>query len=198
MPDRRAFLQSIAGAAAIGTSGIGLLAAAARLPWAALARRLSGRLVLPGDRGYTEISLPNNLRYSAVRPAGIALCKNANDVSASILWAREHGVPLVARSGGHSYAGYSTTPGLMIDVRHINAISFDEHTGVASVGGGARNAGLSAYFSNRNLAITHGRCPGVGVAGFVLGGGIGFNMRAHGLGCDQLVATEIVTADGMI
>ena len=198
MLDRRAFLQGVAGSVAIGSTGLGLLAAHPGLPWATLARRLSGRLVLPGDRGYGEIALPNNLRYAAVRPAGIAMCRNAQDVSASILWAREHGAPLVARSGGHSYAGYSTTPGLMIDVRDINAISVNEHTGVASVGGGARNAGLSAYFSNRNRAITHGRCPGVGVAGFVLGGGIGFNMRAHGLGCDQLVATEIVTADGMI
>ena len=175
-----------------------MLAAVSRLPWNALARRLSGRLVLPGDRGYVEYALPNNLRYSAVRPAAIARCKNAQDVSSAIVWARENNVGIVARSGGHSYAGYSTTNGLMIDLREMNGVSFDDDTGVATLGGGARNAHFSEHFKNRNLAITHGRCPSVGIAGLTLGGGIGFDMRAHGLTCDQMISSEIVTADGVI
>ncbi|HEX5275167.1 MAG TPA: FAD-binding oxidoreductase [Candidatus Rubrimentiphilum sp.] len=198
MLNRRKFLHGVAGAAALGAAGVELLAAARRLPWAALARNLSGSVVLPGDRGYGEFALPNNLRYSARRPAGIAMCKSARDVSAAISWARENGVPLVARSGGHSYAGYSTTSGLMIDLREMNGVSLDESTGIATVGGGARNGDVYAYFGNRNLAITHGRCAGVGVAGLALGGGIGFNMRAHGLTCDHMVASEIVLADGTI
>lgn len=198
MLDRRAFLHGVAGAIAIGGTGLGLLGAAARPPWEALSKRLSGRLVLPNDSGYAAFALPNNLRYSSTLPGGIALCKSAQDVSASILWACEHNVPLVARSGGHSYAGYSTTNGLMIDMRQMNGVSFDEHTGIATLGGGARNANLTKHFQNTNIAITHGRCPSVGIAGLTLGGGIGFNMRAHGLTCDQLVASEIVTADGAI
>jgi FAD/FMN-containing dehydrogenase len=198
MLNRRGFLRAAAGAAALGVAEVGLLAAVRRLPWEALARRLSGRVVLPGDRGYGEFALPNNLRYSALRPAGIAMCESARDVSAAILWARENGVALVARSGGHSYAGYSTTSGLMIDLREMNSVSLDESTGVATVAGGARNGNVYDYFSNRNLAITHGRCPSVGVAGLALGGGIGFNMRAHGLTCDQMMASEIVLADGTI
>jgi FAD/FMN-containing dehydrogenase len=198
MLNRREFLRDVAGAAALGAAGVELLAAARRLPWEALARRLSGSVVLPGQRGFGEIALPNNLRYSALRPSGIAMCKNARDVSAAILWARENGVPLVARSGGHSYAGYSTTSGLMIDLREMNGVSLDESTGVATVGGGAQNGDLYKYFGSRGVAITHGRCPSVGVAGLALGGGIGFNMRAHGLTCDHMVASEIVLADGTI
>ena len=198
MLNRREFLRGVAGAAALGAAGVELLAAVRRLPWEAFTRRLSGRVVLPGDRGYGEFALPNNLRYSALRPAGIAMCRSARDVSASILWARENGVPLVARSGGHSYAGYSTTSGLMIDMRQMNGVSVDDSTGVATVGGGARNGNVYEAFGNRSLAITHGRCPSVGVAGLTLGGGIGFNMRAHGLTCDHMVASEIVLADGTI
>lgn len=195
---RREFLKGVAGAAALGAAGVGFLAAGRRLPWDTLAHRLSGTVVLPGYRGYAEFALPKNLRYSAVRPAGIAMCKSARDVSASILWARENGVPLVARSGGHSYAGYSTTSGLMIDLREMSGVSLDESTGVATVGGGARNGDVFDYFANRSLAITHGRCPSVGVAGLALGGGIGFNMRAYGLTCDHVIASEIVLADGSI
>jgi hypothetical protein len=198
MLNRREFLGGVAGAAALGVAGVELLAAGRRLPWAALADRLSGPLVFPGERGYAEFALPNNLRYAAVRPAGIAMCKNARDVSASILWARENGVPLVARSGGHSYAGYSTTSGLMIDLREMNGVTLDEGSGVATIGGGARNGDVYAYFGNRNVAITHGRCPSVGVAGLALGGGIGFNMREHGLTCDHMMSIEIVLADGTI
>jgi FAD/FMN-containing dehydrogenase len=187
------------GASAVfGGASLGLLGAKPRLPWNDLAKRLSGRLVRPNDGDFVALARPNNLRYAAQLPAGIARCKGARDVSAAILWARENGVPLVARSGGHSYAGYSTTRGLMIDMREMNAISLDEHTGVATVGGGARNADFMTQFRSRELAITHGRCPSVGIAGLVLGGGIGFNMRAHGLTCDRMMSTEIVTADGTI
>jgi FAD/FMN-containing dehydrogenase len=198
MLNRREFLTASAGAALLSASGAGLLGAARRKPWAALADRLSGPLIFPDERGFTEFALPNNLRYAAVRPAGIAMCKNAHDVSAAIVWARENDVPFVARSGGHSYAGYSTTRGLMIDVGPMRDVSLDESTGVVTIGGGARNAHVYDYFVERNLAITHGRCPSVGIAGLALGGGIGFNMRAHGLTCDHMVSSEIVLADGSI
>jgi len=86
----------------------------------------------------------------------------------------------------------------MIDLREMNGVSLDERTGVAVLGGGALNADVFEFFKGRNLAITHGRCPSVGIAGLALGGGIGFNMRAHGLTCDHMTASEIVLADGTI
>src|SRR5262249_15068484 len=96
------------------------------------------------------------------------------------------------------YAGYSTTPGLMIDLGGLRGVDFDPATRVATVGGGVINSTLYAALQRNGVTITHGRCPRVGVGGFFLGGGIGFNMRAHGLACDQLKATQIVTADGQV
>lgn len=96
--NRRAFLVRSATAALASGAGFGLLSAigcsgsagiepaASGLPWGALAHRLSGRLVLPNDAGYAELARPNNLRYASRVPAGIAMCTNAADVSASILW----------------------------------------------------------------------------------------------------------------
>ncbi len=204
MIDRRAFLRGTAAAAA----GASLLAAGcnsatvaptpAGLPWEALAGSLTGRLIRPGDAGYAAYARPNNLRYASVLPAGIAVCANARDVAASLLWAREYRVPLVARSGGHSYAGYSTTTGLMIDLVAMNSFAFDAATGLATFGGGARNADVFLHCRKAGVAITHGRCLSVGVAGLTLGGGVGFNMRAQGVTCDRLTATEIVTADGTL
>ncbi|MBV8491426.1 MAG: FAD-binding oxidoreductase [Candidatus Eremiobacteraeota bacterium] len=205
--DRRAFLRQSLGFTVAGTAALGALAgcggttATVAPPgnaWNELARMLSGELLLPGSANFATLALPNNLRYAGVRPAGIALCANASDVGTSLLWAQAHGVPLVARSGGHSYGGYSTTTGLMIDVAAMNAFAFDSATGIATLGAGARNRDVYAQGRKFGFAITHGRCLNVGVVGLALGGGVGFNMRAHGLTCDQLTACDIVTADGRL
>jgi FAD/FMN-containing dehydrogenase len=166
--------------------------------WRELARRLSGPLLRPGDAGFKDIARPQNLRYAGVRPAGIARCRNSNDAAQAILWCREHDVSLATRAGGHSYAGFSTTHGLMIDVAPMNAAKFDPSAGTITIGGGARNGDLYKALRPTGMTITHGRCPTVGAAGFLLGGGIGFNMREGGVGCDQLIGTDIVTADGKL
>ncbi|MGH3405048.1 MAG: FAD-binding oxidoreductase [Streptosporangiaceae bacterium] len=133
-----------------------------------------------------------------VKPAGIARCLSAHDVAQSIIWARQYGVPLIARSGGHSAGGYSVTEGLMISTRQIDSARFDTRTGIATVGGGSLNQGVYDALPANNATITHGRCPTVGAAGFLLGGGIGFNIRRLGVASDSLVASQIVTADGEI
>jgi len=102
-------------------------------------------------------------------------------VRSSLLWAASNGVSLAIRSGGHSYAGYSTTSGLLVDVSLMNEVAIH---------------GAEELVRMRDRAITHGRCMGVGVAGLALGGGIGFSQRWHGLTCDQLIETEIVTTAG--
>ena len=166
--------------------------------WRELTRQLSGQVLRPGDPTFADVARPNNLRYAKTMPAGIARCRTSGDVAQAILWCREHDVPLAARSGGHSYAGFSTTRGLMIDVGSMNAAKFNPAEGTVTIDGGARNGDLYRALRPTNMTMTHGRCPTVGAAGFLLGGGIGFNMRAHGIGCDQLIATDIVTADGKL
>ena len=181
---RRRFLG---GAGALAATALLGIPAQARVPeigdkaWQALRERLSGGLLRPTDRGYDALSRPNNLRYAATRPAGIARCRSVEDVRAAILWAREAGVQPVVRSGGHSYAGFSQTDGLLLDVSPMSAITFDRSSGVATVAGGARNAHV-----------------GVGAAACLLGGGVGFNMRAYGMGCDLMTETEMVTAAGEV
>ena len=161
-----------------------------------MARKLSGPLLRPGDMGFSTFAQPQNLRYAKIQPGAIALCQNAEDVAQSILWCRRNGVPLIARGGGHSYAGYSTTTGLMINMTQINQTSYDDSTGIVTIAGGALNSDLYNALQPFDVSITHGRCPTVGAAGFLLGGGIGFNMRAQGIASDQIVESEIVTANG--
>ena len=164
--------------------------------WRDLAAHLHGTLLRPGSETFKERATPWALQYASTLPKGIARCADEADVQTCLQWAQANRVPLVARSGGHSYAGYSTTTGLMIDVSPMNQVDIDAATGLAVLGGGARNSTVYAAARPLSRAITHGRCKEVGVAGLVLGGGIGFNMRAHGLTCDNLRETRIVLADG--
>ncbi|HET7717258.1 MAG TPA: FAD-binding oxidoreductase [Bauldia sp.] len=198
-PTRRAF---IAGASAFALGAATSPHRALALSpgdgaWRGLAAMLRGRLLRPGDPGFAAAAMPFNLRYARRAPAGIAICRDAEDVAKAIVWARDNGLPFAARCGGHSYAGYSTTSGLLIALDGLDSVSVDA-AGVATIGGGARNETVYAALEKAGATITHGRCPSVGAAGFVLGGGIGFNMRLFGLACDQLEATELVGADGAI
>ena len=166
--------------------------------WRYLAGQLDGDVLRPGDHNYPKAALPNNLRYACIMPRGIARCRTPEDVAAAISWCRDYDMPFAVRAGGHSYAGYSTTYGLLLDVSPIRQISFDKRTGLVTIGGGARNADIYAALRANKVAITHGRCPTVGAAAFLLGGGIGFNMRRNGLACDHMVGTALVTADGQL
>jgi FAD/FMN-containing dehydrogenase len=164
--------------------------------WDELAQRLQGSLVRPDDASYGELYLPFNRRYEDVRPQGIASCLDSSNVRESVLWAREHDVPVAIRSGGHNYAGYSTTDGLLIDLGQIQSVTVDDDTGVATVQVGARNTDVYESLQPHEAAISAGRCPTVAIGGLVLGGGMGFSSRKLGLTCDSLLETEIVTADG--
>ena len=199
---RRQLLQGAAGAALGAAQLRGLAHAempvtvAAPADWRGLARLLSGELLQSEAPDFARIASPWNLRFASVLPAGIARCASPDDVAICLLWAQRNDMPLAIRSGGHSYAGFSTTDGLMIDVSPMNEVSEIDGDGRLRLGGGARNANVFAALQAGNHAITHGRCKGVGVAGLTLGGGIGFSQRLHGLTCDQLVETEIVIASG--
>ncbi|MCW5693166.1 MAG: FAD-binding oxidoreductase [Pseudolabrys sp.] len=208
---RRGFLTGAAalGLAAAAPSGDGFkwaaeaearaLASVGRANWTRLANSLTGPLIRPGDSAFTRFADGYNLAYirQERRAQGIALCASTADVALCINWARDNKVPLVARCGGHSYAGYSSTTGLMIDVSMIRGGHWSKPEEV-TFGAGSRNGDLYDLLKSANRTTTHGRCPTVGAAGFLLGGGIGFNMRLHGIGSDAMTASEIVTADGTV
>jgi FAD/FMN-containing dehydrogenase len=163
--------------------------------WRELAASLQGMLLRPGNPTYAQTGLPSNLAYTSIRPQGIALCAGAADVQTSVRWARDNGLPAVPRSGGHNYAGYSTTTGLLVDLSLMDTIEIDRDAGVVDLGAGALLGPIDDAAGALAVTVSGGRCIPVGIGGLVLGGGIGFNARSFGLTCDTLLQTRIVTAD---
>jgi FAD/FMN-containing dehydrogenase len=161
--------------------------------WKNFGAGLTGRLSRPGDPSYFVDKELYDPLFDAIRPAGIAFCANASDVARSLAFAREHDLPLTARSGGHSYAGYSTSTGLVIDVSLMSQLAVSGRT--ARVGAGARLIDVYTGLPQRGVSVPGGSCPSVGVAGLALGGGIGVVGRLHGLTCDNIVGLKVVTAD---
>ncbi len=166
------------------------------LDWQALADQMQGSLLLPDAPSFNQVGLPSNLAYSDVIPQAKALCNTPGDVQAAIRWARENEVPLAVRSGGHNYAGYSTTTGLLIDVSPMNLVEVDATAGIVSVGAGAKVDKIDRYMTALDMIVPTARCLPVGIAGVALGGGLGMNGRKFGLTSDNMLETRIVTADG--
>ena len=106
--------------------------------WAGLRRRIAGEVALPGSPAYQASPPPFNARFRDVRPSAIVSCTSPEDVREAIAFADRHGLELVARAGGHSFAGHSSTRGMLIDATPMRSVTVD--TGVASVGAGARLA----------------------------------------------------------
>jgi FAD/FMN-containing dehydrogenase len=209
---RRAFLGIAAGGAAavavpgiaraevgqnLAASGIAARAAGpAAADWTALAKDLSGTLVRPGDSTYVHARLLFDPRFDGQRPAGIAYVKSAHDVSTCLAFARKFAIPFAARSGGHSYAGWSGTSGLIIDVSDLKTVTVSGATAV--VGAGTRLVDFYNGLAAKGRAVPGGSCPTVGIAGLTLGGGVGVTARAQGLTCDNLESLQIVTANGAV
>jgi hypothetical protein len=192
---RREFL-GIAGAGAAGLAAGYIGTRTTGADWAALARDLSGKLVRPGESAYTTARRLFDPRFDSIHPAGIAYCDNPRDVGTCIAFARKYSVPLAARSGGHSYAGWSSTTGLIVDVTPMKTVRLSGTT--ATVGAGTRLIDLYSGLAAHGRAVPGGSCPTVGVAGLTLGGGVGVVARSHGLTCDNLESVQIVTADGKV
>ncbi|MFE1599627.1 FAD-binding oxidoreductase [Methylobacterium sp. ID0610] len=198
---RRRLLQ-VGAAAAVGAGDPlpGLAAASGRSgsfdrDLKALASDLRGRIVLPGDPGYAYAAWPNNARWADVHPRAIVMCASESDVRACITLARETGIPFAIRSGGHNYAGFSTTDGLLIDVKAMNGVTIDAKNGLVTAAAGTSNQDMADALRGTGFAVPSGRCPTVGTSGLVLGGGWGFAATKAGLTCDSLVSTAVVTAD---
>lgn len=129
-------------------------------------------------------------------PHALVRCVHTSDVVAAIEYARATGLPIAVRSGGHSPAGLATCDGLVIDLRPMHAVSVDPLGRVAVVGGGATWSGVDVGTQRFGYAVPGVPLSRVGVAGSTLGGGFGHLRRAYGLACDNLIAADLVLADG--
>ncbi|WP_282697367.1 FAD-binding oxidoreductase [Streptomyces sp. CC208A] len=163
---------------------------------AGLREDLAGEVLVPGDPGYDEARLVHNGMIDR-RPAVIAQCATQADVSNAVLFGRETGLPIAVRGGGHSVAGASVVDGgLVIDLRRMHAVVADPEHMTVRVEGGATMGHLDRATQPFHLATTGGRVSTTGVAGFALGGGSGWLERKFGPACDNLLAVELITAEG--
>ena len=171
--------------------------AAPRTTLADLEAELRGPLLRPGTSGYATARVISNERYADVLPRAIAVAHGERDVAACVRFAARSPLPFAVRSGGHSYAGYSTNQGLVCDVRRLNTIRIAADGRSVTAGAGVLAIDLITALAARGLAVPTGSCPTVGVAGLALGGGVGFAARTMGATCDNVLAVRIVTADGV-
>ncbi len=156
----------------------------------------SGVVLADGDAGYDDARTIFNSMI-AKRPAAIAQCERAEDVRAALAFARENGLEVAVRGGGHSVAGACLSDGgLTIDLRRMNRVSVDPGARTATVAGGAAWGDFDRACRPHGLAATGGRVSTTGVAGLALGGGSGWIERKFGLACDNLLSVELVSADG--
>jgi FAD/FMN-containing dehydrogenase len=164
----------------------------------ALRDRFSGAILLPGDTGYEEARSVFNGLIDA-RPALIARCGETGDIVRAVTFARDNGLEVSIRGGGHGVAGRAVTDGgLMIDLSPMNEVRVDADAKVARAQGGATWGMFNDSTAEHGLATTGGFVSTTGIAGLTLGGGFGYLMGRHGLACDNLRGVELVTADGEV
>jgi FAD/FMN-containing dehydrogenase len=158
----------------------------------------SGDAIPAGSPGYEAARAVWNGSVD-LHPAVIAQCRTTADVVAAVRLAREAGVPLAVRGGGHSVSGASSCDGgVVVDLSTMRGVTVDAVRRVAVVEGGATWADVDAATGVHGLATTGGLISTTGVAGLTLGGGLGWLQRRYGLSCDNLRGAEVVTADGHV
>ncbi len=161
-----------------------------------LAQALRGELVRPEDPSYDEARLIWNGAHDK-KPALIVRCFGAADVRRGVEFARSEGLPLAVRGGGHSIPGFSTTDGgIVLDLSPMNGVRVDPSRRRIVAQGGCVWRDVDAEAQAFGLAVTGGLVSTTGIAGFTLGGGIGWLVRRCGLTCDNLVGADVVTGDG--
>ena len=164
-----------------------------------LREAVRGEIVTPSDDGYAEACRVWNAAHDGHRPALVVRCGGAADVIAAVGFARGNGLPIAVRGGGHSVAGFSTCDdGIVIDLSPMHSVRVDPGARRATVGGGAVWADVDHETQAHGLGTTGGLISTTGVAGYTLGGGIGWTMRRFGLACDNLVGADVVLADGRL
>ena len=163
-----------------------------------LRTEINGRVIAPDDVGYDEA---RTVFYGGVdrRPAVIVRAANAADVSRVVCLARDSGIELAVRSGGHSAAGHSVSDGgIVLDLADMRALQIDPEHRTAWAETGLTTGEYTAAAAAHGLATGFGDTGSVGIGGITLGGGVGYLVRKYGLTIDDLLAAEIVTADGKL
>jgi FAD/FMN-containing dehydrogenase len=163
---------------------------------ATLRSQIDGSVIEPGDAEYDRartIVMGGMDRH----PAAIVQVANTNDIRRVLAMARETGVELAVRSGGHSGAGYGTTEGgIVLDLRKLRSIEIDPTAKTAWAEPGLTASDVAKATGEHGLAIGFGDTGSVGIGGITTGGGIGYLVRKHGLTIDNLLAADVMTADG--
>jgi FAD/FMN-containing dehydrogenase len=159
-----------------------------------LERAIDGDVVVEGSHAFDRLPKPFNARFDDTQPDAVVRCTSAGDVAETISFVRRHGLRMATRSGGHCFAGRSTTSGILIDVSPIRSVAVSD--GLVRVGAGARLGEVYVGTMRHGLAIPGGTCPSVGIAGLALGGGLGILGRTYGVTSDRLVGALVVLADG--
>ena len=161
-----------------------------------LRAQISGRVIEPGNADYDSA---RRVMLGGIdkHPAAVIQVENADDIRAVLALARETGAELAVRSGGHSGVGYSATEGgIVLDVRKLTSIDIDPGAKTMWAGSGLTAAEVSNAAGEHGLAIGFGDTGSVGIGGITTGGGVGYLVRKFGLAIDNLLAVDIVTADG--
>jgi FAD/FMN-containing dehydrogenase len=163
-----------------------------------LAAQIRGRVIGPNDNDYdtARMVMPGGFDR---HPAAIARVADADDVAKVIRFARERELPISVRCGGHSATAAGVIDdGLVIDVRDLTGIDLDTNGRTVWAGAGLEAVQLSKALGEHGLAVGFGDTGSVGIGGITLGGGLGYLARKFGLTIDNLLAAEVVTADGEI
>lgn len=197
--DRRHFL-ALSSTIALATAAGCQFSPATSLPeasdWQQLKANFSGQLLFPADAGFSRFYKAANSRYDSIVPAVIARCVNTTDVQLVLAFAKKYQLPITGRSGGHNYAGYSSTKGILLDLALMADIQLEPEDDTAWIGAGAKLGDIYDQLSKKGRSIPGGSCVGVGIAGLTQGGGFGIADRLYGLTCDALLEAEVVTVDG--
>ena len=165
---------------------------------AGLAGRISGSVLTSGEAGYEAARAVHNGLVDR-RPALIVRCRTTDDVVAALAFARRAGLEVSVRGGGHNVAGRAVTDGgVMIDLAELKGITIDPEQATATAQGGVLWGELNDAAAEHRLAVTGGAVSTTGIAGLTLGGGLGWLMARYGLAADNLLAFELVTADGEV
>ena len=182
--------------------------------WRELDKCITGGVLRPNDPRFVYLTQPENLRYynppsnpggmpDPDAPFGVVRPRTPEEVACAIKWTRDNNVPMVPRSGGHSYAGCSTIAGLVINASAMQGVKIQD--GLIEAGGGAIFGNLLAGLKDveaggqtGRYSITHGRCRGVGLSAYLMGGGWALDSSYLGMGCDRVKKVELVLADGRV